>query len=1425
MVLTSRPTSPRARSGWRTARRGTALTIALVFITAVLARNVLLEWVIQPAIEEATGGRCTLVDARWSGVHEVSFDSITLHVNGWDGDSAEVIHLTGCRVSFSLSGLFAGRLDLERISIDTATVRIAERHDAPYTINLAAFAPPPEGEPADDVITIGTLDIAALTFDVGTDTDGVFESVSTETFDLNVAPIGDDGLHAFRLRQPNDDTDDSTEFKGWWNPTNEAFAVEVDHLDLDSGSPLAMLASIRASCEGMNLTGHVAHASLAWKVGERPHATLEIDALGLTLPKELGLDDEWTRLRNGQLDSTPPPPPRMELRHGEIEMDDDMIIMRKFIGELLPSDGNGDVAPIKIRFDAKATLTATPEWADVKAWSEELLATAPFELELTISEFVHAPPQQAGDSIADLPRPIANVLARLQARKWNLAAIVRADRESTSAEVFLAGGEGAYIGFDYPLENVSGRIIATRDEIHIDSMRGLTPHGLELFFDGEITGTGKDAAVELHIRGNDIPIDSTLLDALPGPTRHAVGQLFDTLATERLAAAGLLVNDATVADARARATMIREMNNAAELEGNVQTIERFALEHRRMDAIVDAGAFALGGSADIDFRVHRLQGPSMPVVVEGTLDLKQVGVVFDGFPYAVIATDGQLRVGPDVIEVTPPGITITTPAGGRGRITGHVDLIDDGSGGRTAHPRIDIIITNDVLTPALFAAVPPEGNGAHTATAIDGWPGERYADAVIPMQELGLGGPLDCHATIQTRHDGAIEVRAVLTLKNGTLNPPQDRERVTEAGKAWPRGLSLRGCEATLLIEPEAIELRSFSGHRGEGTVHAEGAFDRLTNNASGRVTLRSFAIEPYILELVPENAQAAAHELHARWRPKGSFDGVLVWEHTPATDVALFTITPQTLTITSHDNSQTLVRHGGSVGFQDGMITIDALDLRDESTASRFEVDGSMGWEDSTATHAFEFALFDVHASAPIITEALRLAAGDAVESVWHERAPQGVFDATIEIEHSSNGTNAHADVIVDSMTLLATPGDPLSRGGGVFDPPGHIFYDNGDLIIEPLFIRGDGDTVLELSGRALNLDGSGSTRLDFDYSLAGSSSLIPEIGFLPPPYNEIINDDALHTGVFHARGDAHLELTPDNEDVAAFESIFQLSFVDGVFDIGGVRLHDIAGTTEHTLLFEDDVVRELSGTSDFPQVRIEDRTLRNLHVETSLTLASSGANVIDFHLTKGTLYDGPVRGHLHLDPEHDWFRASFQGVDVALDGLANPEKPGSPPTSGRIDASIAAEGTISDPDSWVGRGELALLDGDIAGNNSALALLRAGQLMPPTAQGFDEASVSFLIDGSEALLSRILLDSPTLQLSGSGRLRLSDFSIAARLLPKGRLGALSDLVSAVTGTVYALDIQGPLWDPSTSLTPLPMMVQPPAINLQPPSPETPSE
>ena len=66
---------------------------------------------------------------------------------------------------------------------------------------------------------------------------------------------------------------------------------------------------------------------------------------------------------------------------------------------------------------------------------------------------------------------------------------------------------------------------------------------------------------------------------------------------------------------------------------------------------------------------------------------------------------------------------------------------------------------------------------------------------------------------------------------------------------------------------------------------------------------------------------------------------------------------------------------------------------------------------------------------------------------------------------------------------------------------------------------------------------------------------------------------------------------------------------------------------------------------------------------------------------------------------------------------------------------------------------------------------------------------------------------------LAGDGRLRLDDWRWSIRLVPRGTLPGLSDLVSAVSGTLAVIDVGGTPGAPEISLTPLPMVLPPPDI------------
>ena len=61
-----------------------------------------------------------------------------------------------------------------------------------------------------------------------------------------------------------------------------------------------------------------------------------------------------------------------------------------------------------------------------------------------------------------------------------------------------------------------------------------------------------------------------------------------------------------------------------------------------------------------------------------------------------------------------------------------------------------------------------------------------------------------------------------------------------------------------------------------------------------------------------------------------------------------------------------------------------------------------------------------------------------------------------------------------------------------------------------------------------------------------------------------------------------------------------------------------------------------------------------------------------------------------------------------------------------------------------------------------------------------------------------------------------LKDWEIALRLFPKGTIPIVSDLISGVTGTLYAVNVEGTLDAPIANLEPLPLLGDPARIDTE---------
>ena len=203
-----------------------------------------------------------------------------------------------------------------------------------------------------------------------------------------------------------------------------------------------------------------------------------------------------------------------------------------------------------------------------------------------------------------------------------------------------------------------------------------------------------------------------------------------------------------------------------------------------------------------------------------------------------------------------------------------------------------------------------------------------------------------------------------------------------------------------------------------------------------------------------------------------------------------------------------------------------------------------------------------------------------------------------------------------------------------------------------------------------------------------------------------------------------------------------------------------------------------------------------------------------------QGTIGGGSTLFEIAVEPDAERYR--FDGIltDVDLDALSDnftelEHIPGGDddPTPAHLVGRITMEGIFDDPESRIGHGRIEAREARFIGR-SELTLLQLGQLLPPIRDELATASAEFWIDGGLILMDRIDLEAETITLKGQGELRLADWRWSLRLQPEGRVPGWSELISAISGTITAIDVGGTPAEPILEVVPLPLAV--PLANLE---------
>ena len=1403
---------------------GLILTVLILFRNPILSRILVFE------LERMTGAEVEIGRTRFQGFTRVRIDSIDIRTPAWKGPAGDVIHVENLVADLLPSTLIGFGFGFDRIDVDFARIRIAERSDDPTDINVASLGPEEDGDDAEaanrDVSIIlkgiGSIVIDRLEVETGVVDRDQWRLDNVSTFQARIdARPSPAATHTFVLASV-DEQDSFDIASGTMDSRTGGFTLRTDEVELRRGASLALSASARAVVSAMDIDGTLRTATVNWTPGGIPTARLEIDGLAFSPPSINALQSEWVRFGEGQILEEIPPLPRIELEQGSIVLRGDVLeidgeggrLTREDEPESLPDFGLAASFRIEL-----SNLVADLGDANLTEWGDALLDTAPFSLEVVLDRFVRR--ESASKVPVDLPRVVASALELLTARSWDLTAtaFIRRDAASSSsgsvpgdiqagAVLDILDGVGMYENFQYLLRDVKAQLVVDNDLIGIKQLVAKGPDGDRVILEGTIDGTSDDAGVDLRLRSEAIRIDENLLAALPDTTQRGLRTLFDAEATRRLESAGLLPGIPSPDSREVQTNMDADSPGPSRLAGQ--------------------RAFTIGGRGSIDLRIHRPRILGHPVAVEGTIGLESVGGIFSRFPYPLIVDRGEIILQDLAVILASPGLEVTTTRGGRGTITGRVDLPRDGEGGRDVFPTLEIRIEEDQLSPTLLAAVPPDVEGQPSPQSIPGWPGRVYAEAVLPLMEMGLSGSLDYVVRIDTEEDGEVGFEVTGELFDGQARPGSRKIPPNgDSSLAWPRGFNLTEVNANLRIDDEGLELEGFTATRNGGEIRGRGHYDFTTERGRGIARLRDIDVDEYLLELLPDEMVPEGRRLWARWDPTGRFNADLEWsrrESQTSLQVAAEPLWAEFDTTTARSR---LEGERGVIRFHDGWIEADGLALRvgtPDRSDTALRLQGDFGFESDATSRRLSGVLDTATFDTPTLEEILRLAAGEQLADLWIDRSPMGRFDGRFDLTSDGNGgVDLDLEIVPDSFSLLSRVGEESSRGGGTVVGDGRIALQAGRLEIGPVELHAESGAVTRFEAVVDDLD---QPEIAGRFGLSLPNHEVPESGFSPPPFSSLLNLESVSGRNIEIEGSIHaVYWRPDDAPVAQDPELPRLYRSTGVVDFSEVTW-DLDGSPivltpgpeglHLSLSATDGVPTDFELDGDIPLLRVAGRPIAGVKLHGDLdSETSSSSPAFRISGEYGTIGSGDLRFDIEFEPSTARYRFAAQLADVDLDALEESEpRSGSDPgiqvdrrTPGRVFASMGIEGHYDDPESRVGRGRIAVREASFT-EDGTIALLQLGQLLPPIRDELAMAWTDVWIDGSEIALDPIVLESETLTLEGLGKLRLDDWRWSLRLRPSGKVPGWSDLISAISGTMAAIDVGGTPADPVVEIVPLPILV-----------------
>ncbi|MCW5766042.1 MAG: hypothetical protein KIT68_08715, partial [Phycisphaeraceae bacterium] len=446
----------------------------------------------------------------------------------------------------------------------------------------------------------------------------------------------------------------------------------------------------------------------------------------------------------------------------------------------------------------------------------------------------------------------------------------------------------AYSVFPYAFGQVHAILTFDETQVRLVSATGVAESGARMFAEGRFAPPDETAACELSVTVVDVPIDDSVRSAIDRSRAAGIHYaLFSQSKYEELLAQGLVISPAQRQRLATRLAQIK----AGIAEDRLDPADA-GLSIEEMNRRLARPTFEVGGEIrTVAVKVERAQGPVQPTHTTVDVDFRRAGLLPQVFPYPIVAEDLRLRIEDD--RATLLGDQFRGLNGGTASVKGlaqfHPPTTDDTSIRFSTEIRVEAA---DLPIDDLVIFAVPEGRLDLGARLTMGPPEPRAKDAFSAkhvLRTLGLEGPVDCVAALNTDAEGATRFSIGVDLKGMTALPRHERTglpmmatningRVSVSDEAvrveslegliMPSDMGLAGLAALADAGQFAIRGSYDFGNRGR-----QAGFDAHLSARDYDVTL---ALEDVLRAVAPGVADALS-QVRSTHSPSGRIDGEVV--------------------------------------------------------------------------------------------------------------------------------------------------------------------------------------------------------------------------------------------------------------------------------------------------------------------------------------------------------------------------------------------------------------------------------------------------------------------------------------------------------------------------------------------------------------------